>query len=351
MSERDRLFHPLAGSLIGVLLLCIGSLVASRVLDDSESSGSAAYASAQVSPAIIATCAVYETEQERTTCYREHRDTNAQEGMEAAAWWAVRLSAVALVGLGLTVLFAGLAWRAARDSADADNKALRVARKQIKEARAAADETQRVSRDQSRAYVHAAGATVDYTNRNLFWGSLIEAASPDAPPVFSATLLVDVTNVGETPTKFIEYYAEAAIEDMGVTYYYRPIFPDGYSAISNLAPKDSREELFLAQDFSKTVTTGSFIRPGTPRRGLLGSQIPNRLLIVRGRIKYVDVFDRTYFSDFGFYCFKPTAGQLNPMTSMTGRYPVYTPIDQAPVPMPPERLPPIPGPIAGADED
>jgi hypothetical protein len=53
---------------------------------------------------------------------RDEADVSAQESMARAAWWQVRIGIVGLLGLGGTVYFAGLAWRAARDAVDVTRK-------------------------------------------------------------------------------------------------------------------------------------------------------------------------------------------------------------------------------------
>lgn len=77
----------------------------------------------------------YEPEQYSTEDHREQArnetDTRAQIWMANAAWWQFGVGVAGLLGLGATVIFAGLAWREAKRGADASLEQAKIAREHM----------------------------------------------------------------------------------------------------------------------------------------------------------------------------------------------------------------------------
>jgi hypothetical protein len=235
-----------------------------------------------------------------------------------------RIGWIGLAGLAATVIVAVMAWRAASRSADADNKALQHASTQLAESRTANAEAQRISRNQSRAYVHVSSARVDFTAVKL--ANLI--LGEEEEPSYTPWLHLEIQNVGATPTKIVEYIVQIGREEW--RFGLKPAAVTGDRKVaSNLGPNDTTE--FISRIDNLEAFIDKFVEREWPKTGsgLMG-RIPKFFYFaLRGRIVYRDVFDGEYFSDFGFYGSKPEAGKVNKLTAMDGvfaRYEKFPPL-------------------------
>lgn len=133
MSERDRLFHPLTGSLAGVFLLLIGpALLGSKQEEPAQRSNQTQAQIEQTVDPAVSIVSIDSEGYQSAADERDDRDVMAQERMADAAEFAAGVSVYALLGLGGTIIFAALAWWEARKSADADNEALAETRAESK---------------------------------------------------------------------------------------------------------------------------------------------------------------------------------------------------------------------------
>lgn len=85
-------------------------------------------------------CSAQADEQRCKDSVINRRAVMASENAVDVAVWQTVFNFLGLIGLGGTVVFAGMAWREARRSADADNAALEETRKALLEAREGASE-------------------------------------------------------------------------------------------------------------------------------------------------------------------------------------------------------------------
>lgn len=237
MSDRDRLLHPVTGSLVAVLLmLLVAGLVShqrtyhSRGGDNAENRPLESQVS---SPPLDRSSTDKKTSNSDVPKNQSSEDLIAQQDMAKAAWAAVRISVFGLIGLVFTVAFAGLAWWEARKSAKADNEALKLTRKQLadaeSEARVSADRAERqidaaqeaaasayraanaqsraaavaqeIGQKQSMAYVHVTAAYTPGQQHDK--NALVNALSNH-----KARLVVDVENIGNTVAKYVTLFVE-----------------------------------------------------------------------------------------------------------------------------------------------
>ena len=189
MSEGDRLFHPVTGSLAAIflMLLAAGSVShANRYHSDHHSQHQPGANQAQSSVPLAGPSSLGEQPSADDRKYaREEADLRAQQGMVGAAWTGVVISGFALAALLVTIHFARMAWLAAKDSAKADNDALELTRTQLMEARDTAEV-------QSRAYCLIDGTDV----RRI--PTTKEKSLSDLEP-FELELLAASKNTGQTP--------------------------------------------------------------------------------------------------------------------------------------------------------
>lgn len=336
MSERDRLFHPVTGCLAGVFLLLTGpALLGAK---QQEADQRSRQPQAQIEQTIDPAAPVYTERDQRTADERDEADVRAQERMADAADAAVNLSFFALLGLGGTIFFAALAWWEARKSAKADNKALRIAKTQIKEARAANKETQRISRAQSCAYVHVSEAWIE-RNAGSWWGRLIDEDMEEGELV--PILYLRFANVGNTPTKEVTYYATAAAESGFLPFTNTGIRPDGFRHIGNIAPNDDIAPVVAADGLAAAIREARRPLPVTGS-GLFGRTPRHATLTIRGRVVYRDAFDKERFSDFGFSArFLPPEGRID-FGGIPAKFDLYEPTEKLTPVGPPARQPPVP---------
>lgn len=236
---------------------------------------------------------------------QENEDLIAQQSMAGAAWAAVRISVVGLIGLMFTVAFAGLAWWEARKSAKADNEALEFTRIQLNESRVASDEqashmnrqvgamqdmarasqrhaniTRAVSEKQSMAYVHASSAKLKTRTAN---------ALAVLDPGRSDRFQLKIDNVGATIANEIRVrygFDAATTQDIHAL----PPQPLYRGSIRNLAPNSSDiftfgwqlHEAWEAMDKMPIIETSDIFR-------------------VFGEVRYRTVYDRPFKSQFMFW--------------------------------------------------
>ncbi len=132
--------------------------------------------------------------QEITSAQEHSRAERDLEAQKAMALWAKLMT---LVTAGGTIVGVGgiyLVWRTLKASESATKAAFR-----------AVEVTERIGRDQSRAYVHVNRAEVTYTGRAK------KDVLPDVSKVFQIHLAVK--NSGATPAKWYEISGEAWVHD------------------------------------------------------------------------------------------------------------------------------------------
>ena len=132
-----------------------------------------------------------------------------------AAWVAALIGGIGLFGVWRTVFYAGKAWEASKDSARADNEALKIAQFQLKDAREAAIEQKRFSEAQISAAnrnAEAAAASAQAAQelatqdrarihleiREFRPLAAIEEGGPN-PPLFEGVVEICIRNLGRTP--------------------------------------------------------------------------------------------------------------------------------------------------------
>ena len=301
MLERDRLFHPVTGSVTAVvlMLLCAGLVShadhyhANRQNYEYNEPNAVEAAPPFLRPSSGAKAIARETNEQPGY----DPDLRSQERMADAAWAAVYSS---LFLIGLTIHFARMAWLAAKESAAADNAALELTRTQLSEARLAASEqadqmnrqvwatqdtaraaqrhamiTQDVAARQSRCYIEPIGGTF---------------IRPDPE---TATLLTDYSKIeikcvnhGSSIGKEIYCLYEVEVIDLDNrtgTLGWREFEPELKSGHPNVAPKS---------DFSISLELNAVQRvEEVPYDG-------RSLVLVRGAVYYRDVFDEEFRSGF-----------------------------------------------------
>lgn len=267
MSESDWLDKLSVGIVVvAILLLTIGGKSQLMHAGDYRKSANNPSDSEQV---IVAACAIYETIEAVSTCERQKADLEAQRDMARAAYSAVWVSVVALIGLALTVHFARKAWLASAASAEADNKALELARTQLKEARESAIEAQRVGEAQVRAY--------------------LTFEKPSFKISSDLRLLFDIHNTGQSPARFIRCEKQSAtvvaLRSKKTFGYART---DGESQYLGALRSGTNFEPELIFNFGDTVI--SEIKNLWHRDQLF--------VTMAGRIKWIDVFDHINLARF-----------------------------------------------------
>lgn len=144
----------------------------------------------------------------------------ASEQAIRVAIWQTAFSFLGLVGLAGTVAFAGMAWAAARDSADADNAALRLTRDGLKEARQ--DAAEQVARFEQQ--IHIARAAAD-ASRDLVeaqretlrpWVGLMKVdvakhVKPMSGTFEGVTLRPWLKNTGSTPAIDLQMHTDVVV--------------------------------------------------------------------------------------------------------------------------------------------
>lgn len=213
----------------------------------------------------------------------------------------------AFIAAAIAAGFAGIAVFHAKRSADADNLALRATRRANREARAdavaqgarSAEQiriageaaaaavqqvvvSERTALKQLTAYVHAEQMTFDW--------------HPDGHPLFTITF----RNTGQTPA-------------IGARAAGRAIFGDVYRLASTEAVDTdiglARVGVIgAASPFPSTlyVYGGEHVR-----KELINKE---NMLAVIGRIKYFDVFGKSYETEFGFFTTHPGGSAMSPLT-------------------------------------
>jgi hypothetical protein len=300
--------------------------------------------------------AVAAEKRERRQEQHDLSNLRAQRFTAGAGGLQVVVGAIGLAGLFYTVLYARKAWQATARSAKADEESLAEMRaeserqrarytqqleaaerdakiqserfdNEIAEAKRAADtaeasakDTSFISRNQSRAYVHVAGARLDYTQEKGLLGG-----DGYRPKVF-----INLTNVGATPTKYVGTQVVGSLESFtGVYTGYREVQHDTLYETANVAPKDSVEIKVWVDGLENLVATA---KKASDDRVPMSEP---RYFAIRGRLVYRDVFDREHFTDFGFYIYAPEPGESQPMLAMTdnfARYESYPPQRQIGLP-------------------
>ena len=169
MSERNRLFHPVTGCLTGVFLL----LIAPALLNPKYEQRSH-QPQAEIERAVDSAAPMNAERDKRTADERDEADVRAQERMADATEAAVDISSWALIGLGATVLFAYLAWREAKRSANADEKALDETRAESERQRVRYEEQLRASEAEAKVQaerferqLNIAGADIAARNQQV----------------------------------------------------------------------------------------------------------------------------------------------------------------------------------------
>lgn len=304
MSEGDRLFHPVTGSLAAIFLMLLAAALvghANRYHGNHSNSGnqSAHQAQSPMAPSGPSGPSEQPSAEERREA-REEADLAAQYRMARAAENAVYISAFALLGLALTVHFARKAWLAAQASAKADNEALELTRTQLNESReAAAEQADHMNRqvwamqDTARASQQHARITRDVAARQSRCyieptGGKFIKPDPEKVTILTnvSSIKLNCVNHGESIGREIYCLYEVEFVDLdkpsGILSW-REFIPSYKSEHPNVAPKSP-----FSIDLDLNVVKQIEDAPYDGRT----------MSIIRGAVYYRDVFDEQFRSGF-----------------------------------------------------
>lgn len=246
-------------------------------------------------------------------------DRYAQGIMAIAAVIATAVAALTLLLLYLTFQQTEIAARYAARTFGQSKEQTRIAKKSARKA-------QRISRDQSRAYVHVSEAIVS-VRKGGFWPSALGAITGEEYE-YMPSLRLKFENVGGTPTTAVKYYAKALTETGFIQFMHRLVTFKNSHVIQNLAPRSDRTLPALAENLVEAVNTFYKRRSLGFGAGLLGGisrrRTPN--LVIRGRVQYTDVFGNEYFSEFGFRATWLTEQAPRELDPIEANFPAYEPI-------------------------
>lgn len=230
----------------------------------------------------------YQEAQPSSEQTQEQADLEAQQSMASAAWattyatWiAVGISFCALIGLIATVVYARYAWKAAADSAKADNDALELTRTQLRESREAAAEARETTQAQARCYVEALSAS--YTPQKP--GQLTLLQTPSG-------IDIKATNRGGTLAMNVTCFCEAVMYNIDTEsgFRWKEVEKPLRMRVGNIAP---------GTDFSISLASPlvDFVE-GAETDG-------SSCAVLRGAIYYTDVFGSKFRTGFMFPQFIP----------------------------------------------
>lgn len=275
-------------------------------------------------------CAVASQGDAPDTAQQQPRDLCAQFRAAAAAERSAvfdqeqaRIGWLTFAGLIATIFIAMQAWREAKRSADADNRALNLTRKQLRIARNADRAARFVAKRQSRAYVHVIDAWIDMTEEAGPLGMAIlgEEVEPGTR-IFFPKLFLKIENVGQTATTFLAHVTTVLQEPIGDTVRVKALEGDQIQhAISNLAPQSDRTIEAHPSGLREKILAHRARPQTTHRTGIFGRMPDN--FCVRGRIRYIDVFGDAFTTEFGFYGSNPRDGTIQELTPMSAQFAVY----------------------------
>ncbi len=198
-------------------------------------------------------------------------DLQAQQSMALAAWSAVGVSAFGLIGLFFTVRYALFAWRSAEKSADADNKALELARTQLDEARQA-------NMAQLRAYL----SVQDLQVNNFSVGD---------KPRFEFL----IRNNGNTPAYDVQYIAQVYLSDDPKAYKVR--FPSIEWQSKLIVAPSYANSGFVGGDTVMTKAAYEAVMSGKLVPVLAGYIVYRDIFKKRRYVTFRATFERTHFED------------------------------------------------------
>lgn len=343
MPERDRLIHPVTGSLAAVfLVLLVAGLVshANRYHSNTANGGQTSTRQLPEAPLFAGPGggAQQASPEEREEA-RKEADVAAQLRMAAAAENAVYVSFLALFGLAATIFYARRAWEAARDSAKADNEALKLTRTQLTEARASADiqadrsrqqldamrdsakaawanaeATRQVSEKQARAYVHSINAEI------IVWP--VYNALSGEPNDFVCSLKIE--NVGQTIAKRVEVLYCLATGFKDETFEVRPMISPDRQLIPNLAPGQSPDVSIYSRRFLRPMSKELDAYNKAPSMTILS---PKKHLHFWGEVCYSDIYGKRHRSGFQYVSKDPEIN-AGPMLNVTLDLPAFEEIEE-----------------------
>lgn len=295
MSKRDKLLHPVTGSLAAVALLLLTAGLVGHA--KRHHSGVPIQPKTHVAPE--------STKSNSENTYKS-ADLKAQESMATAAWVAVGISGLGLLGLFFTVRYALFAWRSSERSAIADEKALELTRKQLDEAREDAEiQLSKLERqvsamqDTARASQRHAMITEDVAARQSrcyiepIGGVFKKSQNPNSMLTDYSTVELECINHGASIGKDIYCLYEFEIIDLDKregTLGWREFKAQYRSDHRNVAPS-SEFLIKLDLDLARRV-----------------EEIPfdgKSLAVIRGAVHYSDVFDGQFRSGFVLLGFVP----------------------------------------------
>lgn len=284
MPERDRLLHPVTGSLAAVfLMLLLAGLISHANRYHLESPASVG----MISPNVDVSQEPAKSSQQQAY---DEADLQAQQSMALAAWFAVAVSGTGLVGLLFTVRYALFAWKAAQKSADADEAALVQTRLATMAAFKTEESTREIGQKQATAYLYAASANVP-VRQTLTHGvdnALLSALQK------RAMLSVKLRNIGQTMAKNVYLKFELCDERKGAWEVHREL--NGFKSLrtSNIAPGQDFD-VIIYQDILKDI------RESAASEDRL--KYPLQMRTLRGDIIYEDVFTNIFRTAFIFVLF------------------------------------------------
>lgn len=262
---------------------------------------------------------------------REEADLAAQTRMAVAAENAFNISIVSAFLLAAAVAFAGLAWLAAKASADADNEALELTRTQLKEAREDAAALAELQNTQIETAVDAAKAAWanEKTAREIGQkraSAYVHAVSMTfRPPKLSqsATLLeqvesltINFENIGQTVAKNVIVLYKIKVGAATGMWSYQEPDDTTPSRISNIAPNQK---------------TGAISTITIPENTFVDSYPEEeQMVFVTGSVRYSDVFGQRYRTTFKFWIFRKAHRWEEPLTVnvMAVKGPAFEAVEQ-----------------------
>ncbi|MBL8774260.1 MAG: hypothetical protein JNK30_22920 [Phenylobacterium sp.] len=217
------------------------------------------------------------------------REAATAEAALEVAVFQLALSLAGVIAVGFTIFYAHRAWKEAERSADAAHESLQDARDDAVAQAARFSEELEIARQTANAALRQVAVAEDTAQKELRAYVTAVEASIGWGPNHHPLITLRCVNTGRTPATRMYIggfcYLADSITDVGAAQ--RPKYRFGkWSAVGAGSEEKAIAVIEGIEAITKTAVSAS------------------RLLVIEGSIKYVDIFDEVFESEFAFFCMR-----------------------------------------------